>query len=282
MPDFIDSHPQDLPRTWGEAFAALPPEPLPGDGWQRLGARLDARASRQGAARRERRLSWLIGIASAAVLAMAAWSPLSRWWQREPRAVQSSVVAATAPATRDPVVARDVTPPAASATTSVSKPVATASATHPADHEPIARAPEHSTARRASKRMQNATVATRTPASESRRESQPGITQAALAASTTDPLEKLKTQSAQLEALVAMARDDRVGSASSELLSGEIDAGIAAIDVALSRADLTQARQQELWQRRVDLLQQLAGVEATSRWLAAQGASNETLLVAVD
>ena len=31
----------------------------------------------------------------------------------------------------------------------------------------------------------------------------------------------------------------------------------------------------------VDLLQQLAGVEATSRWLAAQGASNDTALVSV-
>ena len=96
-----------------------------------------------------------------------------------------------------------------------------------------------------------------------------------------DPLQKLKTQSAQLEALVALARDERVANASSELLSSELDSGIAAVDAALSQPDIASTRRQELWQQRVDLLQQLAGVEATSRWLAAQGASNDTALVSV-
>lgn len=96
-----------------------------------------------------------------------------------------------------------------------------------------------------------------------------------------DPLQKLKAQSAQLEALVALARDERVANASSELLSSELDSGIAAVDAALAQQDLADTRKQELWQQRVDLLQQLAGVEATSRWLAAQGASNDTALVSV-
>ena len=96
-----------------------------------------------------------------------------------------------------------------------------------------------------------------------------------------DPLQKLKTQSAQLEALVALARDERVANASSELLSSELDSGIAAVDAALAQPNLADARKQELWQQRVDLLQQLAGVEATSRWLAAQGTSNDTALVSV-
>lgn len=96
-----------------------------------------------------------------------------------------------------------------------------------------------------------------------------------------DPLQRLKTQSAQLEALVALARDERVANASSELLSSELDSGIAAVDAALSQPGVAETRKQELWQQRVDLLQQLAGVEATSRWLAAQGASNETTLVSV-
>ena len=113
------------------------------------------------------------------------------------------------------------------------------------------------------------------------------VSKAVTATTTTtpgdsDPVQKLQAQSAQLEALVALARDERVGNASSELLSSELDAGIAVIDAALSQADLAGAQKQELWQQRVDLLQQLAGVEATSRWLAAQGASSTTTLVAVD
>jgi hypothetical protein len=104
----------------------------------------------------------------------------------------------------------------------------------------------------------------------------------AAAVTDADPLRKLQAQSAQLEALVALARDDRVGNASSELLSSDLDAGIAVVDAALSQADLSAAQEQELWRQRVDLLQQLAGVEATSRWLAAQGSSSTTNLVAVD
>lgn len=104
----------------------------------------------------------------------------------------------------------------------------------------------------------------------------------AASATTTEALQKLKTQSAQLEALVALARDDRVGNASGELLSGELDAGIAAIDAALSQPGLDDARKQELWRQRVNFLQQLAGMEATSRWLAAQGTANDTTLVSVD
>jgi hypothetical protein len=105
---------------------------------------------------------------------------------------------------------------------------------------------------------------------------------AAVALAEPDSLQKLQAQSAQLEALVALARDERVGNASSELLSSQLDAGIAAIDASLSQDEVTAAQKQELWQQRVDLLRQLAGVEATSRWLAAQGSSSNTNLVAVD
>lgn len=53
------------PRHWSVAFAALPAETPPADGWQRLAARLPAR-------RRQRPMTWL---ATAAVLALAAVLP---------------------------------------------------------------------------------------------------------------------------------------------------------------------------------------------------------------
>lgn len=96
-----------------------------------------------------------------------------------------------------------------------------------------------------------------------------------------DAIEHLQAQSARLEALVAIARDERVGNASGELLSAELDAGIAAVDASLSQDNLDDSGRKQLWQQRVDLLQQLAGVESTARWLAAQGMSNETALVSV-
>jgi hypothetical protein len=123
-----------------------------------------------------------------------------------------------------------------------------------------------------------ATAATQQPAPDPDH----GVATTTPTARDADPLQKLKAQSAQLEALVALARDDRVGNAGLELLSGELDAGIATIDASLSQPDLAAARQQDLWRQRVDLLQQLAGVEATSRWLAAHGTSNDTALVSVD
>lgn len=282
MPDFFNTRASEgAPEGWSEAFAALPMETPPGDGWARISRVLDAPASRHGAARRERRVSWLIGVASAAVLVLAAWSPLSRWLQGDEGESHAPVVATAAPGVRGPaapvrsapietpVATRSVASDAQGADSSIS----------PAPMKPVHRKPPRSRA-----------VAKHSPApSDAAPDAQIATSTAAdnpttIAATTTsaDPLQKLKTQSAQLEALVSLARDDRVANASSELLSSEFDAGIAAVDAALSQADVTDTRRQELWQQRVDLLQQLAGIEATSRWLAAQGASNDTTLVSVD
>lgn len=45
MPDAIRPSPPD---DWRAAFAALPPDETPADGWSRVAARLDARKRRQG------------------------------------------------------------------------------------------------------------------------------------------------------------------------------------------------------------------------------------------
>jgi len=283
MPDFFKDRMESAPNGWNEAFAALPMETPPADGWTRITRALDAPASRRGAMQRERRMSWMIGLASAVVLAVVAWSPVSHWLRGGAATARSYVVATEAPGLRGPAAPlRTETISTAPAATAAAEEVRVASSevSTPAPkstHRKPAR-----TARVAAKRSH--VKATPAPVSAAPQTSQPDT--APLTASTTtdaavDPLLKLKTQSAQLEALVSLARDERVANASSELLSSELDSGIADIDGALAQPDLADARKQELWQQRVHLLQQLAGVEATSRWLAAQGASNDTALVSV-
>ena len=100
-------------------------------------------------------------------------------------------------------------------------------------------------------------------------------------ATPTSKLDALYTESAQLEALLAVARDDRVSSASAALLSYELDARIVAIDASLARTDLTDDERLQLWQARVDALRQAAGFESTQRLLASQGRS-DVMLVSVD
>jgi hypothetical protein len=228
-------------------------------------------------------------MASAAVLVLAAWSPLSRWLQSAGDDTSAPAVVATtqglrgpaAPVRAEPAEARVAV--ATSQTTAAPDTVAQSTrVTTVPSHRPHARSARarakqpHAASDAAARRL--ATAASQQPAPGPDR----GVATTTTAASDADSLQKLKAQSAQLEALVALARDDRVGNAGLELLSGELDAGIATIDASLSQSDLTATRQQDLWRQRVDLLQQLAGVEATSRWLAAHGTSNDTALVSVD
>lgn len=91
----------------------------------------------------------------------------------------------------------------------------------------------------------------------------------------------LYAESAQLEALLAFARDDRVASAGAALLADELEARIAAIDASLAQPGLDDAGRERLWQARVDALRQAAGFESTQRLLASQGYT-DVLLVSVD
>lgn len=103
-----------------------------------------------------------------------------------------------------------------------------------------------------------------------------------LAAAPADPLERMYAESAQLESLLAVARDDRVSSATAALLADEFDGQLAAIDAALMQPGLSREEQLSLWQQRVDGLRALTGFESNRRWLAAQGARYDAALVAVD
>lgn len=286
MPDYIDNHAvRSAPGGWGELFAALPSQTPPADGWARLDRALDARSPRMRAARRERRMSWLIGIASAAVLVLVAWAPVSGW-------LHDGNTGAQRPSMTTAVRRGPAAPVRADVATMTHDVATEANVVLPASSrdEALLRRPVPM-ARRVARRTEANTPAPRPMATASRARSERPATssnsgaaadRAATNSAASEALQRLKTQSAQLEALVALARDDRVGNAGSALLSSKLDAGIAAIDAALSQPDLGNAGQQDLWQQRVDLLQQLAGMEATSRWLAAQGTANDTTLVSVD
>lgn len=102
-------------------------------------------------------------------------------------------------------------------------------------------------------------------------------------AAAIDPaLPRLQAESAQLESLLAYARDERVASGSAAALSAQLDARVAAIDAALVEPGLAPARQHTLWQQRVDALRTLAAFEANRRWLASQGERYDGALVRVD
>jgi hypothetical protein len=94
--------------------------------------------------------------------------------------------------------------------------------------------------------------------------------------------ERLYAESAQLEAVLAMARDDRVASGPAAALSGELDAYLTSIDATLAQPALPRAQRLELWGRRVDALRQVAGFATTQRWLAASGDRYDGALVSIN
>jgi hypothetical protein len=106
-------------------------------------------------------------------------------------------------------------------------------------------------------------------------------TRAIATAAGTGALDALYTESARLEALLDLARDDRVASAGAALLAAELDAQVAGIDARLAQPGLGDAQRAALWQARVDALRQAAGFESTQRVLASQG-DGGALLVSVD
>jgi hypothetical protein len=101
-------------------------------------------------------------------------------------------------------------------------------------------------------------------------------------AAATDPLQSLYAESAQLETLLSVARDDRVSSAAAAEVAGELDRELDRIDRALMQPGLARGTQLALWQRRVDTLRSAVGFESTRRWLVAHGERYDGALARVD
>lgn len=296
MPD--TAHPNAMPpNDWNTAFAALPLEAPPSDGWSRLYGALDARAAIVVPQRRNR---WL---ALAAVLATAALVPLLLMRERAsltppndaPAPATATVSPSTPPAAASRISADTIAsalPSSATAATgraarSTGSPSATAEVA-----EPARMASRQSTTKRSP-------TPTRRAASTAVRDTaaRPGQAADAIASGATadtnktvvdagsdrdDTLMQLQAESARLEALVAMTRDDRVGSAAATVMSAELGQRIGLIDAGLTQNTLPLDQREALWRERVRTLRDLAGVETTQLWLAAQGERYDGALVSVD
>jgi hypothetical protein len=92
-------------------------------------------------------------------------------------------------------------------------------------------------------------------------------------------LSALMTESARLERLVAAASDDGASSASAAALSLALEERLRALDRELAVSD-DSGRQLPLWQQRVDLLRDVARLQTSRHYLAAQGLSFDVALVA--
>lgn len=262
MPD--THHPQSpRPVDWHQAFAALPQEAPPARAWETLSARLDARRTRR----------WPAWLALAAALALVALLPLRQAGDRAANGAMPTDAAPVATAPRQAATADSHHSPVAAtqvaATTAQPRPAPAAASTAPAV------APARLVAQASPKparKQPRATVAG--PATE--------VARADVAKdSAAATLQPLYAESARLETLLSLARDDRVASASAAIVADALDAQVASIDATLADPALDDARRLQLWRDRVDALRQAAGFEGTQRLLASQGQA-DALLASVD
>lgn len=363
MPDRHASPPRDrAPQDWSAAFAQLPSDTPPSDGWARIAARLadgdvgsavpaDAPANGPDhsvavpattfiAATRRRSASprrWAIAAMLAAALPLAWWlsqqgitspganpsrngqiagserprdrltpAPVTPVTQSDPRltGLGQTHLGQTGP---DQIAATQIDPTLADPTRTDpdrTDPglIATQATPHP--DRPGSRPDERAlaTATDPSPRSPRATTQTATPRRDSAPDSASEPASTRLATRATDSsaqslaqaggnadsdaivrsIGELQAQSAQLEALIAATRDDRVASASAAVMSSDLDQRLGLIDATLISASLPATQRLSLWQQRVGTLRALAGVESTQRWFAAQGERYDDALVRVD
>ena len=95
-------------------------------------------------------------------------------------------------------------------------------------------------------------------------------------------LDALYAESAQLESLLRVARDERVSTGTAAAMAAELDSRVASIDMALMRPGLSPDQQMALWRDRVEALRTLTSFESTRRWLAANGSRYDGALAQVD
>ncbi len=281
------------PLAWGDAFAALEMETPPGDGWPRMAAMLPMAPAPSPTARPagerpraryghgRRRLAWL---AAAAALALAVGIPfLSRKGPSEATSAAARTVAQTP---RSPARAiAPIEPVAAAVDTGGIAP-----RTDPADDGSLREASDG--ARAIATRMSPASAAGSTDVAAVAREPrvalETGVARVARTGNgapslpTGTTFDRLYAESARLEAMVALARDDGMSSAAAATMTAAIDARIGGIDASLSQPDLLPDARLQLWEARVGALRDLAGLETTQRLMASQGRDYEATLVRVD
>ena len=278
------------PASWGDAFAALPQASPDDGGWQRLQARLPAATT----PRLRRR--WPLWLAAAASLGLVVALPL--WMSREaaidspsPTAAQTRSQDAFArhPGAGRPLLTDERLSNPARAADPIRHDEEAASRIAASDGERldpgVRRDDGHTPApavaignpRKGSnpRRIAPAQRPVRTVAEPA------GATRLAESDASTRAIESLYAESAQLEQLLALVRDERVASGASAALSSDLDDRVAGIDAALTEPGLDATERDRLWRQRVDAMQQLVGIE-TTRVLAARGDTFNASLVSID
>ncbi|MFY2763550.1 hypothetical protein [Arenimonas sp. MALMAid1274] len=96
----------------------------------------------------------------------------------------------------------------------------------------------------------------------------------------TPGLEALMAESAQLEGFITRVSNPDLGSANATMLSLEFEDGLQLLDSRLADPTLDRPSREQLWQRRVSLLRDYAGLQATTQSLVSQGQNLDGALVA--
>lgn len=282
-----------VPHTWSDVFTALPDEVPPAGGWSRLQAAIDSQASQHPAhtslyaVRRRRTVLGML----AASLALAALIPaLVRKPGRAPMA--SPPVAAHQRPAEEPaggldreesMHARRVAAPAGGdeARSIARHRDGGAGAERASRRDPISHRSVRTVAAAGSPRPAQAAVDTSVRGDADR-----SVQTRPLAFSSVQAAEAglaaLYLESARLEALLALTRDDRVQSATAAVLAEELDSRMALIDAALAEPYLPEPKRHSLWRQRVATLREITGTESTERWLAANGTAGRDSLVRID
>lgn len=221
------------PSDWHEAFAALPLEHPPGDGWSRVAGTL---AQRRPAHRRV--LPWA---AAAAVACLAAVPGLILLRSPVPAALPPASIGTAAVHDASPAMGREATEatpsigdqPGSEGTTTIAS-ASAAMAVTPALQGSIS----------------------------------PGDT--APAQAPVD-MERLYVESAHLEGLLAELSGPEPGDGVQLALTVSLRSQVADIDTALSGTQLDEPTLASLWRQRVAVLRELVGITADQRWNALYG-----------
>ncbi|HXH00830.1 MAG TPA: hypothetical protein VNI56_01380 [Xanthomonadaceae bacterium] len=266
---------------WRRAFAALPQLASSVDRWPQVAHGLQPRP------RIRRRSDWL---AFAAALAMLAVLPVWQGLHQEMQAgAPSAVTIATEPAragetTTQALASAETAGTAVDTALAVKLDAATRAKQRPAlMSRPNRIAHREPQPRRRSTAPVPPVLATTDALPGSTLEdgaspplaSEPGI------AAAQPELSRLHAESARFEALLALARDERIANGMAVALADDMQAQLAQVDAELGQPQLAPAVQLDLWRQRVYLLQRLSGFETGQRLLAAQGTPYDPVLVAL-
>lgn len=268
------------PQEWRDALAALPLETPDGDVWPRLAARLPIHGIEREAA--------------APVVARHPHEPGGRrrraWIPLAAAAGLAALVMATLPGILDrvgetgtrPSTARvDASPPSSERLT-IRPPGEEVARHRPAvELEPAGAAPGNAPIRDPAPRAITADRHAGVTPAPPVRPAASGTT-SRQPAPTGEAFDRRYAESARLEAMVALVRDDGMASASGAYLAVALEDRIGGIDASLTRDDLLPDERMRLWDARIDALRSLAATEVSQRMDVLDGHSMSAALVRID